>query len=221
MQYPDENPDYPSDKEHFYGWLIQFADGNRLDLHVETAEYAKTSILEDKLCEILLDKEGILPEIPESTDEDYWVKRPKEYQFLCTCNEFWWCLDNVAKGLWREEIPYVQDMINFCIRPQLVKMLSWKIGIGTEFRCSIGKSGKYMYRYLSKEDWNMFLQTYASGDAEEIWDSVMTMCELFDTTAKQVEKELMFTYNQEEADNCMAFLKHIRKLPKDAAEIYQ
>ena len=27
MQYPDEHPDYPSDKENFYGWLMQFTSG--------------------------------------------------------------------------------------------------------------------------------------------------------------------------------------------------
>ncbi|RGK38267.1 hypothetical protein DXD13_15865 [Agathobacter rectalis] len=29
MQYPDEHLDFPSDKEDFYGWLMQFRDGNR------------------------------------------------------------------------------------------------------------------------------------------------------------------------------------------------
>ena len=41
MQYPDEHPDFPSDKENFYGWLMQFRDGNRIDLHVESVEHAK------------------------------------------------------------------------------------------------------------------------------------------------------------------------------------
>ena len=41
------------------------------------------------------------PDIPEATDKDYFVKRPSKEQFLCTCTEFWWCLNNVAKGLWR------------------------------------------------------------------------------------------------------------------------
>ena len=52
MQYPDENPYYPSDKENCYGWLMQFDDGNRIDLHVETIQYARKNILEDKLCRI-------------------------------------------------------------------------------------------------------------------------------------------------------------------------
>lgn len=89
MQYPDEHPDYPSDKDNFYGWLIQFTDGNRIDLHVESIQHAKEHITDDKLCKILLDKENILPAIPEATDEDYYVKKPNQRQFLCTCTEFW------------------------------------------------------------------------------------------------------------------------------------
>ena len=84
MQYPDEHPDYPSDKENFYGWLMQFRDGNRIDLHVESITHAKEHISDDKLCKILLDKDGILPDIPEATDKDYFVKRPSKEQFLCT-----------------------------------------------------------------------------------------------------------------------------------------
>ena len=129
MQFPDEHPDYPSDKENFYGWLMQFRDGNRIDLHVESIEHAQANIKKDKLCKILLDKYGVLPEIAESTDEDYNAKKPTKEQFICTCTEFWWCLNNVAKGLWREEIPYANDMINFCVRKQLEKMIVWKIGL--------------------------------------------------------------------------------------------
>ena len=34
MQYPDEHPDYPSDKDNFYGWLMQFKDGNLSLIHI-------------------------------------------------------------------------------------------------------------------------------------------------------------------------------------------
>lgn len=195
MQYPDENPDYPSDKENFYGWLLQFVDGNRLDLHVETIEYAKKNILTDKLCKILLDKDGVLPTIRMATDEDYWVKRPTQMQFLCTCNEFWWCLDNVAKGLWREEILYIQDMVNFHVRKQLEKVLSWKIGIKTNFSVNVGKSGKYMHRWLSESEWNDFLSTYFSANVDEAWNAIMKMCDLFEKTALYIKDKLGFDYN--------------------------
>lgn len=215
MQYPDENPDEPSDKENFYGWLMQFADGSRIDLHVESITHAKENIMADKLCKILLDKDELLSPIPSATDEDYWIKKPTQAQFFCTCNEFWWCLDNVAKGLWRKEIPYVQDMLNFHVRKQLEKMLSWKIGIQTDFSVSAGKSGKYMYRWLTREEWEAYLATYSSAEIENCWNAVMKMCDLFEKTALYVGERLMYGYYEAEGKNCRNYLEQVRALPRD------
>lgn len=122
MQYPEENSFYENDVENCYGWLIQFTDGNRLDLHVCTLTPVLKDLKRDGLYKILFDKDNCLPNI-KATDREYWVKKPTELQFSHTCNEFWWSLNNVAKGLWREEIPYVMDMLNYVIRPQLTRLL--------------------------------------------------------------------------------------------------
>ena len=219
MQYPDEHPDYPSDKENFYGWLMQFTDGNRIDLHVETIAHAQKNMGKDSLCEVLLDKDNCLPQLPPSSDKNYWIHKPTLEQYHCTCNEFWWCLNNVAKGLWREEIPYVQDMLNFVVRKQLEKMLSWKIGTQTNFSVSVGKSAKYMYKWLSTQDWGNYMQTYCGADTDSIWQSVEVMCSLFKETAMWVAKELGYEYNELEASNSMYFLRIVKDLPKDANEV--
>lgn len=209
-----------SDIDKSYGWLIQFADGNRLDLHVNELEFAKESILDDKLCEILLDKDNVLPKLDKSTDKDYWIKKPNEAKFLAVCNEFWWSLNNVAKGLWRQEIPYVLDMLNLYIRTELIEMLSWQIGIKTDFSVSVGKSGKYMYKWLSKDVWENFLQTYCGANVEGIWQAVFTMCDLFDEIARKVSQQLGYTYNIQEAKNSRAWLEQVKKLDSDAQNIY-
>ena len=221
MQYPEDNVLFPdNDISRCYGWLIQFADGNRLDLHVQTVDYTLENIEKDRLCQILLDKDGILPVMPEATDADFYVRRPEEPQFLACCNEFWWCLNNVAKGLWRKEIPYVQDMLGLCIRPELVRILSWKIGCNYDFAVSVGKSGKYMYRYLSETQWQDFLKTYADVNVENIWNSVEIMCRLFDTTARDVADALGFHYNAKEAAASWEYLHHVRTLPPDAESVF-
>ena len=76
MQYPDEYPDCQNDKENFYGWLMQFTDGNRIDLHVETIGHAQENIMNDSLCKVLLDKDNCLPEILPSSDKIYWIHKP-------------------------------------------------------------------------------------------------------------------------------------------------
>ena len=64
MQLPDENPNYPSDKENFYGILVQFDDGIRMDIHFESLNHAVEHIKDDSLCKILIDKNNYLPTVP-------------------------------------------------------------------------------------------------------------------------------------------------------------
>ena len=220
MQYPDESPDYPNDRENLYGWLMQFDDGNRIDLHVETLSHAREHIHDDKLCRILLDKGGVLPQIPEATDIDYRVTKPSEAQFLACANEFWWCSNNIAKGLWRGEMPYVQDMTNYVVRKQVEKMLSWKVGLMTEWSVSVGKSAKYLYRWLDREEYQRYLDTYFGGNVDAAWTAVFAMCDLFRDTMCYVAEGLGYTCDLEEAERAGAFLRHVHALPKDATEVY-
>ena len=220
MQFPDEFPeDLPENKDH-YGWLMQFTDGNRVDLTVQSQEYAVKHILEDKLCRILLDKHHILPEIPEATDEEHYVKRPSEAEFMACCNEYWWCSNNIAKGLWRREMPYVQDMTNMVVRKQLEKLLSWKAGVKTDFTVSVGKSAKYLYRWLDEGEYDRYLSTYFGGDAGEAWEAVFRMCDMVDSVARELADRLGFTYNEKEAAAARGYLEHVRELPPDATEVY-
>lgn len=217
MQRPEESVYYTSNTEKSYGWLIQLADGNRLDLHVCTKDTALSSL---RLYRVLVDKDGIMPKAIEDSDEIYWVRRPSQGEFACTCNEFWWCLNNVAKGLWRDELPYVMDMIDFHVRPMLRRILEWRIGAETEFSLSVGKSAKYMKRYLDKGAYERYLSTYPRADCEEIWQAVMSMCVLFDETACDVANRLGLVYDLKEAEAAFSYLKHVRELPSDADEVY-
>ena len=214
MQLPGDEPDDPDRRGNTFAYLMQFADGTRIDLTLQTAAYALAHIRDDRLCTILLDKEHILPETGEATDCQHWVKRPAEEQYLAVCNEFWWCTNNIAKGLWREEMPYVQDMTNNHVRPQLVTMLNWKAGLLNDWSVSTGKSSKYLYRWLPREEWQQFLSTYFDGNTENAWQSVMRMCRLFDSTARYVGGKMGWQYREQEGKGAMAFLEYVRKLPR-------
>lgn len=217
MQYPEDSAYFPSDVENCYGWLMQFADGNRLDLHVCTMETVKRDL---ELYRVLVDKDNLLPSEPVKTEEIYWVKRPTSEQFHDTCNEFWWCLNNVAKGLWRKEIPYVMDMVNIYVRPMLTRIVEWKIGVDNHFSVSAGKCAKYMERYVSEDIYRRYLATYSSAEMEAIWDSVLGMCDLFHEIAAELSEAMEYPYDDTEAENGRAYLEHVRRLPEDAKEIY-
>jgi len=208
----------PIDSEEDFGWLMQFADGARMDLHVQTLD--RVHLADDLLCRILLDKDHLLPQIPEPTDQEHRVKKPTEDEFIARCNEFWWCQNNVAKGLWRKEVTYAQDMIHAHIRPQLIYLLSWRIGVDTNFSVCVGKSAKYMFKWLSSNRWNRFLQTYSGAVVEEMWKAVFIQCDLFHEVALELAKELNFHYDIDEAMASLSYLKHVQSLPPNATEIY-
>lgn len=222
IQFPDELDKIRGDEPDFdrcYGYLMQFTDGNRIDLHIVTLDLALEEYRTDKLTITLLDKDNVLPEIPEPSDEDYWVKKPTADLYYRCCNEFYWVLLYIGKGLWREDILYALDNLNHYVRPELFRMLSWYAGILTGFSCSMGKSGKNLSKYLPENMWEGYLKTYPEADTESVWDANLLMCELFEEAAVRVGKEFDFEYNYEEAGGCVSYMRHIRQLPKDATEI--
>jgi aminoglycoside 6-adenylyltransferase len=194
-----------------YAWLMLFDDGNRIDLGIEIKEEASVNYLEDKLTVLLLDKDNLLPEIPPPSDEDYRVKEPTENGYIACCNNFWWCLNNVAKGIARDELPYAMEMFNHYVRDMLNGMVEWFIGSQTNFSVSAGKMGKYFKRYLPADLYEQYAATYSGSDYSDIWVAVDTMCDLFHTLALAVAAHFDFTYRQEEEDGMREYLKMVKE----------
>ncbi|WP_026564217.1 aminoglycoside 6-adenylyltransferase [Bacillus sp. UNC41MFS5] len=203
-----------------FSYLMQFTDGNRIDLTLIPLIEKDKYCIEDKLTIILMDKDDCLPAIPPPTDKDYWVKRPSAEFYADCCNEFWWVSTYVAKGLWRKEILYAQEHLNNYLRPMLIKMLEWQVGIQTDFSISIGKCGKYLERFLSEKSWQGLLSTFSDGSYEGVWRALFTMANLFRSTAKDVADRLNYEYPYEHDNRVMEYLKHIENLSPNANEIY-
>jgi len=103
-------------------YLMLFEDGNRIDLRLVTLTKMLEQYGKDSLTVPLLDKDGRLKEIPKATDESYWIKEPSEAEYFSCCNNFLWCVQNVAKGLCRDELPYAKQMFEVIVRADLHQM---------------------------------------------------------------------------------------------------
>jgi aminoglycoside 6-adenylyltransferase len=203
-----------------YGYLMQFTDGNRIDLHIQTLEYTLGNFGTDSLTVTLLDKEAVLPKLAPASDKNYWVEKPSLAQYIAKCNNFWWVAPYCAKGLWRKEILYTNDAMNDYVRDALLQMLSWYVCMDKGFEFSLGKSLKYLGNYLAPELWNRLMTTFNLSDFDSAWNALITACELFNETAPAVGEAFGFVYNKEEAAGSFAFIKHIKELPQTASEIY-
>lgn len=219
LQMPEDMQDPPPEPNDGFTYLMQFTDGNRIDLGVDPLSMID-EIVADSLTVVLLDKDDLIPPLRPASDGDYLPKPPTAKAFADCCNEFWWVAPYVAKGLWREEILYAKFYLDRFVRDQLMKMVNWQIGFETGFSQSPGKLGKYVQRHLEAEQWGVLLQTYADAGYENTWNALFATCTLFRQLALAVAEHFGFDYPHEDDQRVSAHLEHVRWLPREAKEIY-
>jgi aminoglycoside 6-adenylyltransferase len=219
LQMPEAMQDPPPSQDGGFSYLMQFTDGNRIDLGIYPLEKL-AELRQDGLNVLLLDKDGTIEPPPPPGDDGCLPAPPSAKAFADCCNEFWWVCPYVAKGLWREEFLYARYMLDRVVRDELMKMLTWMAGIQTGFRRSPGKFGKYFQSCLPPETWALLLQTHAGPGYEATWEALFAMVALFRQAALAVAENFGFEYPHAEDRRVSAHLEHVRRLPRDAQEIY-
>jgi aminoglycoside 6-adenylyltransferase len=220
LQLPEDMEDPPASDDGQFAYLMQFMDGNRIDLGIFTLSQWKEHG-KDSLSVLLLDKDGIIEPFPSPSEADYLPKPPSAKAFSDCCNEFWWVCPYIAKGLWRQEILYAKGILDEFVRGQeLMKMLTWHIGVNTDFKVNPGKLGKYFQKYLEPELWGMLLKTYADARYENTWEALFATCDLFRRVAIPLAEHFGFEYPLADDRRVTAYLQHVRWLPEYAREIY-
>jgi len=219
LQLPDEMLDPPPAGGHGFAYLMQLADGNRIDLTLFPVVRIG-DLRKDSLSLLLLDKDGLLGPLAPPSETDYLPKPPTAKAFSDCCNEFWWVCPYVAKGLWRSEILYAKSILDQTNREQLMKMFTWYVGMQTQFSRSPGKFGRYLQQYLEPELWAMLENTYCDASYDNTWDALYMTCDLFRLMANRVAEHFGFDYPRGDDERVSAHLRHVRLLPKDATDMY-
>jgi aminoglycoside 6-adenylyltransferase len=220
MQMPKTMVLSPEVEDGSFAYLMQFADGNRIDLTLIPQGKVDEILAPDSESILLLDKDHCIKPFAPASDRDYLIQPPTAKMFADCCNEFWWVSPYAAKGIWRDELPYAMSLFNEAVRDMLNTMLKWHIGIRTDFSVSAGKQCKYFKKYLDPELWNLYCETYASGDYASLWKAFFTACDLFRKTAQGVAQHFGYDYPQADDDRVTAHLRHVMNLPRDANEMY-
>ncbi len=203
-----------------YSWLLMFEDGNRIDIGVETLSVMKKGTNRNRLFVPLLDKAGYLPQLPPPTDEDFHIKKPSEKRFRGCCNEFYWCLCDVAKGIARDELPFAMTTYNTLVRDMLDQMLNWYIGIRTDYSVSSGKLNKYFKKYLPADFYEEYVKTYTDGNYEHFWHPIDISCALFRKTALSVADYFNFIYPENDELASGRYIRNIRgQMPRTSSHI--
>ncbi|PNT92075.1 aminoglycoside 6-adenylyltransferase [Clostridium thermosuccinogenes] len=193
-----------------FNYMMIYPDGVRIDLSFVFNKY----IDDGEPAVVLLDKDngrGFLPPRVVPNDKYWHIKPPSPLFFYSCCNNFWWCLNNVAKGIARDELPYVMHMLNVYVRSELHDMINYYIGTQYGYNLSTGKNGKYFKKYLSPELYAQYAATYSGSNYTDVWAAIDAMCNLFHTLALKVASHFGFTYRQEEEDGIREYLRMVKE----------
>ena len=195
MQKPGAMTLFPSEFPNMFSYLMYLEDGVKIDLSLILVSHRDSYFEEsDGLVEVLVDKDQLVPNLSPATDEKYWLKKPTEAEFLDCLNEFWHVSAYIAKGIVRDELLFALDHLNQNTRQELLRMMSWSIGIESGFNKSLGKNYKFINQYLTEKEWLTFLKTFDLSTKERIERSFRLTMALFIDYSKQVSNRLGFDY---------------------------
>ncbi len=205
-QKPESIELIPPDRDGNYFYLMIFPDGNRIDLNVTPEKYED----DGEPMVLLLDKDGTFPAI-QIADDHWYVRKPSSKMFADCCNEFHWCLNNVAKGIARDELVYAMEMLNHYVRDMLVLMMEWYVGVNYDFQVSVGKHGKYFKKLLPETIYGRLKATYSDADYGNMWRAAFEMLSLFGDIARTVADKMNFTYDELEEKGIADYMKIVKE----------
>lgn len=189
---PSEN--YPELFPDEYTYLMLFEDDSRIDLTVCTWETYLSKHSNCQLTKCLLDKDNIIKEINHNDKSIYWIKPLDEKLFSATCSEFFWELQNIAKGIKRDELSYTMFIREISLRDMLNRIIDSYIGMKNDFRVSVGTLGKYRKKYLTEIEYELYKNTYISNTIEDMWKSTLNMIDLFGLLGRQIADKYNYSY---------------------------
>lgn len=186
-------------------YMMQFRDGTRLDLSIKGIKKIHDNFKQESLSKILLDKDGY--NLRDRQDEsDFYIRRITMDEFHYCTNEFFWVVPYVAKGIARGQLFYALKHLEI-IRHELEHVVDWWIGHKYNDKVTVGK-GKCRYAtLLPKAVFDMYVSTYASVNADHIWNALFSALSLFDQLAFELAIIHSFPYECGKKDELVEFIK--------------
>ena len=184
-------------------YLMLFEDGNRIDLTLCPKEYIKEWVESEADFTVLEDPKGLFaPYSPNP--RRYWTSPASEIDFEKACNEFWWVLAYVVKGIRRNQLVYATDHLYGICQQELLKVLAWQVA-SNRGTVDTGKNYKYLFHYLPAEKEKEFSELLDLSSIEKISQSLFATMQLFHQEAQRLAQKMGFDYDKEVAEKMIEY----------------
>lgn len=150
------------------------------------------------------------PELNDIDQSDcYSITLLSQKEYSDTINEFLWLSLYVAKGIIRNELCYAKYFMDHHEIDLICKMLSWKIGTDNSYPVSLGKTYKYLKRYLSESEMNAFALLYSNGDFCEIREKLLYSIDYFKAISIYVAEKMNYNVDIDQMNKVKEYVENL------------
>jgi aminoglycoside 6-adenylyltransferase len=203
----------PGETDFQEGWitrLVLFEDHVRIDFQITDRQAIPPHAYRDGY-RVLIDKDGLLRDLPRPTHDAYRIRCPTREEFLDRVNAFWWDAAYVPKHLWRDELPFTAQMAAELRQGKLRPMMEWWIGSECDWTATTGLGGRWFKRFLDEKTWSAYEATFATAGIEDQWRAFFALVELFSRLAREVATRLGYPYPAEVEEKAVAYFREIQR----------
>ncbi|MBD3231469.1 hypothetical protein GF322_02285 [Candidatus Dependentiae bacterium] len=197
--------------------LIIFEDHTKIDFSFFPLNFIKLLSSKKNLPDqfnrgykVILDKDGITKKLPKPTYEGFKIKKPPKKEFLQCIDDFWFEVYHVAIYLARQDLWHAKFRDNDIKNRFLLKMIEWNEGAKHNWNYETNSLGKRMQSWVSKKTWKSCFDIFAHFDAQDSWQALLKMMNLFRTISKETAKKLGYKYPEHVDTKISSFVEGLK-----------
>ena len=192
-----------------------FDDDSRIDLLYCTAEEVEGVISRHAIgrpIKCLLDKDGCLQNLPVADRNHYNINKINEKSFDHACVEFFWEIQNVVKGIKRDELSYTMFFLrDIGMRDMLNRMVDNYIAMHNNYSVTVGALGRHRKKFLSDGLYELYKNTYLSNTVDDVWASLEYMVDLFSLTGMKIADVCGYHYPKSDELYMRDYIKKMKE----------
>jgi aminoglycoside 6-adenylyltransferase len=193
--------------EKNYIFLIQYFSGLRIDISFSDIDELQQDIDEDSLSYILLDKENRIKIDPIPNDNGYRIKAPTKFEWQFTTNELLWIQICILKEIARGEMELAISLYNEILVPEFIKLLSWLAGKNHNWNINVGKSGRWLKKYIPNEMYLRCFEIYVGNGKIGIIKNIRRLNQLLLELGTEISATLEYRYPLEDHHKTYLYLE--------------
>ncbi|MBN2796132.1 MAG: aminoglycoside 6-adenylyltransferase [Clostridia bacterium] len=209
MQKPDDwhNHLYDYDSNEPFTYLMQFTDGNRIDLILVDIHNPKDYYLSKEPRKILLNKGNYLPlKSSDTFNASFNTSECTLKAFSDVSNEFRWLCLYVSKGLLRHQILYAKSIYEGILMPQYLQMIKWYYQEKSTQKINFGSFDKYLTQYMNDAQKKILMDSFPNGEVLDIWEKLFYIYDAFHVLSNTLAVDKSFPVMNEEIISVKQYL---------------